>query len=143
MSDYALPTAFTRLTANTADELIAPVNAAAREERLVVQQCADCGTFQSPPEHLCNACLSENLAFVAREPHGTVYSWVRVWHPVNDALIDAGPYVVLLVALQETGNVRVIGNLVGDPGQDVVIGAVVRAVFEHHDDFSLIQWALA
>ena len=57
---------------------------------------------------------------------------------------DHGPYIVLLVELPEAGNVRMIGNLVGDPMQSVEIGALVEAVFEPHDDaappFTLVQW---
>jgi hypothetical protein len=37
-----------------------------------------------------------------------------------------------------------IGNLLGDPRQEVVIGAPVEAVFEPHDGatppFTLVQW---
>jgi hypothetical protein len=37
-----------------------------------------------------------------------------------------------------------IGNLLGDPTQEVPIGAPVEAVFEPHDDatpaFTLVQW---
>ena len=37
-----------------------------------------------------------------------------------------------------------LGNLLGDPTQDVKIGAEVEGVFEHHRDasppFSLLQW---
>jgi len=39
-----------------------------------------------------------------------------------------------------------VGNLLGDPEQDVVIGSGVEAVFEHHDDaepaYTLLQWRL-
>jgi hypothetical protein len=63
---------------------------------------------------------------------------------VHPALKDHGPYVVVLVELPEAGNVRMIGNLVGDPLQTVEIGAPVEAVFEPHDDvtppYTLVQW---
>ena len=40
-----------------------------------------------------------------------------------------------------------IGNLLGDPHQDVVIGSKVKAVFEAHDDadppHTLVQWKIA
>ncbi|WP_345424150.1 Zn-ribbon domain-containing OB-fold protein [Pseudonocardia xishanensis] len=142
MSDHVLPELFTRQAGGAVD-IVAPVQVAAREGRLVVQQCAECGSFQSPPEHLCHACLSEELAFVDHAPQGVVFSWARVWHPVDDALAAACPYVVLLVSLPDAGNVRVIGNLVGDPDQPIVIGSAVNAVFEHHEGYSLVQWALA
>ena len=76
-----------------------------------------------------------------------IYSWTRVWHPVHPALKDACPYVVVVVELPHAGKVRMLGNLLGDPRQEVVIGAPVQAVFEHHNDaepaFTLVQWRLA
>ena len=37
-----------------------------------------------------------------------------------------------------------VGNLLGDPQQEVVIGSKVEAVFEDHNDadppFTLVQW---
>ncbi len=53
----------------------------------------------------------------------------------------------MLVELPDAGNVRMLGNLLGDPKQEVKIGADVEAVFEHHADaqppFTLVQWKLA
>ena len=43
-----------------------------------------------------------------------------------------------------TRNVRMIGNLLGDPMQTVRIGTPVEAVFEAHEDttppFTLVHW---
>jgi uncharacterized OB-fold protein len=65
---------------------------------------------------------------------------------VHPALKDACPYIVVVVELPQAGNVRMLGNLMGDPRQDVPIGAEVEAVFEHHADaeppYSLCQWRL-
>ena len=74
------------------------------------------------------------------EAEGKIYSFERVWHPVHPALVEQGPYIVVLVEIPHAGNVRLVGNLVGDPEQDVVIGSKVTAVFEHHADFTLLQW---
>ena len=42
---------------------------------------------------------------------------------------------------------RIVGNLIGDPQQPLVIGAPVTGVFEHHADadpkHTLLQWAVA
>ena len=58
-----------------------------------------------------------------------------------------GPYLVVLVELPEAGNVRMVGNLLGDPMQEVTIGAPVHGVFEHHTEasppYSLLQWQRA
>jgi uncharacterized OB-fold protein len=65
---------------------------------------------------------------------------------VHPALAQHGPYVVVLVELPHAGHVRMIGNLLGNPQQDVRIGAPVEAVFEPHDDaappFTLVQWRI-
>ena len=49
--------------------------------------------------------------------------------------------------LPQAGNVRMLGNLLGDVRQDVPIGGDVEAVFEHHSDaeppYTLAQWRLA
>jgi uncharacterized OB-fold protein len=80
-------------------------------------------------------------------PQGTIFSWERVWHPAHVALADAIPYLVVLVELTDAGNVRFVGNLLGDPRQPVQVGQSVRAVFEDHDDtevpFTLVHWEVA
>ena len=62
-------------------------------------------------------------------------------------LAERGPYLVVVVELPSAGNVRMIGNLLGDTHQPVPIAANVRAVFEHHDhgesSFTLLQWQRA
>jgi len=53
----------------------------------------------------------------------------------------------VLVELPQAGGVRIVGNLLGDPEQPLVIGAPVVGVFEHHRDadvpHTLLQWAVA
>lgn len=73
---------------------------------------------------------------------GRIYSYERVWHPVHPALKDACPYIVVLVELPDAGGVRMVGNLLGDPRQEVKFGAEVEAVFEDHKDegITVVQW---
>ena len=118
-----------------------------REERLVLQRCGGCGTFQWGPEWVCHRCRSFELTFEETPATGIIYSHQRVWHPVHPALKDQGPYIIVLVELPEADNVRIVGNLLGDPEQELVIGAPVTGVFEHHADndpaFSLLQWTVS
>ncbi len=107
---------------------------------LKLQQCAACKKWQWGPEWICHHCHSDEVEFHAVTPEGTIYSYERVWHPVHPALRDQGPYIVVLVEIPEAGNVRVIGNLIGDPEQAVIIGSRVQGVFEHHDAHTLLQW---
>jgi uncharacterized OB-fold protein len=118
----------------------APYFDATRRSELAVQQCRDCGTFQWPPEYLCHACHSFDVGFTTVEPHAVIQSWERVWNPSTTLLATAVPYLVVCAELPHASGVRMIGNLLGDPRQDVQIGAAIEAVFEHHDDFTLVQW---
>lgn len=112
---------------------------AAKRHELVVQKCARCGNFQAP-EWICHNCHSFDITWEQVPPRGRIYSWERVWHPVHPALKNACPYLVVLVELPEAGDVRLVGNLLGDPQQPVTIGTEVEAVFEDHGDYTLIQW---
>ncbi|MCZ6656536.1 MAG: OB-fold domain-containing protein [Gammaproteobacteria bacterium] len=117
------------------------------DEQIYLQRCTDCGGWQWGPEWICHRCLSFDLGFEAVTPTGRIYSFERVWHSVHPALNEQGPYIVVLVELPQADNVRLVGNLLGDPHQEVPFGAEVEAVFEHHTDadtpFTLLQWRFA
>jgi len=115
-----------------------------RAGRLLVQHCPACGTWQFGAEWLCHRCHRFDPVWEEVQPTGRIYSWERVWHPSHPALNGHGPYLVVLVELPQAGNVRMVGNLLGDPLQEVVIGTDVLGEFEHHHDadppFSLLHW---
>lgn len=132
-----------------ADELSKSFWTAAREEQLMIQRCQSCNAWQWGPEWCCHACRSFDIGWVEvprREGRyrGRIYSWERNHHPVHPALRGRAPYIVVLVELPEADGVRMVGNLLGDPMQEVCIGAEVEAVFEHHEDaappYTLVQW---
>ena len=101
------------------DGLDKPFWDATRRGELLVQRCNACGTFQWGPEWICHKCLSFDLDWHKVSGRGRIYSWERPWHPVHPALKGHGPYIVVLVELPDAGNVRMLGNLLGDPKQDV------------------------
>ena len=111
-----------------------------REGVLRVQRCASCGTWRWGPEWICHSCHSFDTRWEEVEPRGRLYSWARSWHPVHPALREHGPYIFALIELPQAGNIRMVGNLLGDPQQKVEIGSDVRGVFEPHDGYVLLQW---
>lgn len=127
-----------------ADGLSAPYWSALRENRLLVQRCEGCGSWQFGPEWICHHCHRFDPAWVEVAPRARIYSWERAWHPVHPCLKEHGPYLVVVVELAHVGGVRMVGNLLGDPMQAVEIGAEVEGVFEHHAQaspaFTLMQW---
>jgi len=128
------------------DGLSAPYWAGVQQERLMVQRCKGCGTWVWGPEWICHSCHSFDLDWTEVAGNGRIYSWERVWHPVHPALKGHGPYIIVLVELPHADNIRMIGNLLGDPEQPVPIGGEVEAVFEHHSDadppHTLVHWKL-
>ncbi|HLZ68558.1 MAG TPA: OB-fold domain-containing protein [Dehalococcoidia bacterium] len=124
------------------DGLDAPYWEATNRHELLVQRCNACNGFQWGPEFICYRCRSFDLRWERVSGRGRIFSWERVWHPVHPALREACPYLVVLVELPDADNVRMVGNLLGDPMQQVEIGGAVEAVFEDHpdEDFTLVQW---
>jgi uncharacterized OB-fold protein len=124
------------------DGLSEPYWSGLTKNLLRIQNCASCGKFQWGPEWICHHCHSFSLGWSEIPPRGRIYSWERVWHAVHPALRNTVPYVVVLVE-HELG-IRLLGNLIGPPEQDAVIGDPVHGLFEHHHDhqhpFSLLHW---
>jgi uncharacterized protein len=126
------------------DRLDEPYWTALGEERLMLQFCRKCDRCQWGPEWICHRCHSFDLEYRTVEHSGLIFSYERVWHPVNRALAGYGPYLIVLVELPHADGVRLVGNLLGNPHQEVRIGQSVRGVFEHHSStvrpYTLLQW---
>ena len=139
---FPQPVAF---PATSNDDLDKPFIEGTQRGELWVQYCAACSTHQWGPEWLCHRCLAGDLEWRQVEGRGRIFSWERVWHPVHPALAEAVPYVVVVVELPDADEIRMVGNLLGDPEEEVVIGDEVEAVFEHHANadppFTLVQWS--
>ena len=146
MSETYLPKGLPTPTA-APDGLSQPYWAGTREKKLRIQKCRGCGAWQWGPDWICHKCHSFDLAWEEIEGKGRIYSYQRPHHPVHTALNGHGPYIAVLVELPAYGNIRMVGNLLGDPKQTVEIGAAVEAVFEPHDDatppYTLVQWKRA
>ena len=136
-----------RQTAPANDGLDAPFWEGTRAHEQRVQRCSTCNIHQCGPEWMCHAWNSLDLDWVTVDPVGRIYSWQRPNHPVHRALSDRGPYIIVLVELPHADDIRMVGNLLGDPLQEIEIGAPVSVVFEDHDDgapdFTLVQWEVA
>jgi len=145
VSDFYLPEGLPT-PSSAPDGLAEPYWEGTRAGQLRVQKCRGCGSWQWGPEWICHRCHSFDLAWEEIQGLGRIYSYEKPHHPVHAALTRRGPYIAVLVELPEYGNIRMIGNLLGDAGQTVTIGAPVEAVFEHHDQagppFTLVHWRI-
>jgi hypothetical protein len=57
------------------DDLSAPYWAGLRQNRLMVQQCSHCRTWQFGPEWLCHRCHAFDPSWTEIEPCGRIFSW--------------------------------------------------------------------
>lgn len=134
------------------DDTSAPFWEAAGRGELVVQACADCGRLRHPPRPMCPWCQSERHDWRPVSGRGTIWSFVVVHPPLFPAYAQFAPYNVIVVALEDEPNIRMIGNLVEAAGASINsvdeatirIGESVRVVFERvSEDVTLPRWVRA
>jgi len=102
----------------------------AKQHKLLIQRCAECGTLRHPPRPSCANCRSFDWDTVTASGRGTIYSYVVNHHPQVPAFDY--PLVVALVELEE--GTRLVANVSGITPETVAIGMVVQAEFEAFDD---------
>ncbi len=107
--------------------LTAPYWDAAREGRLVVQECRSCGQVRHPPLPRCPGCHDSQPGWREVSGAGTVYTYTVVRHPTHFAFADKVPYVLAIVELAE--GPRLVTALVGVEPGEVRAGLPVRVVF--------------
>lgn len=101
-----------------------------REGRLLIQRCAACKQLRHPPAPMCRDCRSLDWEPLESSGRGTIYSYVRHYHP-HIPPFEPG-HAVAVVELEE--GTRIVSDLVGIDGDDVRIGLPVRVEFNAVDD---------
>ena len=112
---------------------------AARDERLLLQQCARCGHLWHPPSEFCPRCQDGTFAWIEASGGGVVHSYTVIHHASHPAVVVWLPYTVLLVELSE--GPRMIGRLL-IPSADVRVAAPVRVAFDCYSDLKVPGFVL-
>ncbi len=112
------------------DDLSAPFWEAARQRRLVVQRCRDCGEFNHPPRPACDACQSQQLRFEPVGGTGTIYSFTVMHQPNVAGFEDRVPYVTVLVELDEQPRLFMVACAPASDLDRIAIGRRVEVCFE-------------
>ena len=134
--------------APTPDGLDAPFWDGLRRRAAAAAALRACDGWQWGPEWFCHRCHSFDLRYEEPRPTGVIYSHERVWHPVHPALAEQGPYVVVLVELPHADDVRMVGNLLGDPRAARRRSArrwpaCSSTTHDADPPFTLLQWVVA
>lgn len=109
---------------------------AARENKLKIQQCRDCGKHVFYPRMSCPECFSEDMDWVECSGRGTVYSFTVVESNPPSAFIQDLPYVIAVIRLEE--GVQMLSNIVEwEPGA-LRCDMPVQVTFDKlNDEFTL------
>ena len=102
----------------------------AKQHKLLIQRCSNCGTLRHPPRPSCAHCQSFEWDTVTASGRGTIYSFVVNHYPQVPAFDY--PLVVALVELEE--GTRLVANVAGITPESVAIGMPVIAGFEDFDE---------
>jgi uncharacterized protein len=101
----------------------------AREHRLLIQRCKQCGTLRHPPRPMCSECRSYEWDVVIASGRGTVYSYVVNHYPQVPAFDY--PLAIGLIELEE--GTRLVANVIGVDPVDIRVGMPVEVEWADHD----------
>jgi uncharacterized protein len=106
------------------DVALEPYWAAAREGRLLLKSCRDCGKTHYYPRPLCPFCLSANTDWREASGDGEIYSW-------SVERRATPPYAIAFVTLPE--GPTLLTNIVDCDLDGLRIGQKVRLAFESRE----------
>ena len=116
---------------------------------LRLETCRACGAAQHPPIGVCIECGGLEHDYVATTPTGRIDGFTIVHHAVHPLLAQRVPYNVVVVTLDDHPDLRVVGNVIDVPPDEVRNGARVRCTWSEPLDspsggaaIRLPQWAL-
>jgi uncharacterized OB-fold protein len=124
------------------DDLTQPFWAAAKEHRLVIQRCGECGYYNHPPRPFCDACLSRDLAFEPVSGRGKIYTFTVMHQRDVAGFENEAPFINIVVELDEQAMLLMVGDLPIAERDRVRIGAPVEVAFEDRDGVTIPQFRI-
>jgi uncharacterized protein len=114
------------------DEASRPFFEGAREHVLMLQKCAECGTFMWPVKARCTHCMGADLSWLPASGKGTLYSFVLMHQVFHPGFAAEAPYNIAEIDLEE--GIRIISNVIGIPNEELKIGMQLAVTFEDISD---------
>jgi len=94
------------------------------EGKILIQQCADCGTFRHYPRPVCPECYSMDFKWREAAGHGTVHSWSISYHAFHPVFKKGLPTAYITVDLPE--GVRLCAPLRDGDAGEIAIGKELK-----------------
>jgi uncharacterized OB-fold protein len=106
---------------------------AARERRLELLCCNECGHFVHYPRPICDKCQSMDLAPKAISGRGQLYSFTTVMQAGHPYFADKIPYVIGVIEIEEEAGVHVPAGIVDATEEDLRCGMAMEVTFQDLD----------
>jgi uncharacterized OB-fold protein len=105
---------------------------AARDRRLVIKRCTDCGAAHFYPRPFCPTCWGQHVEWEEASGAATLYTWSVV--RVNDLppFPERVPYVAAVVELAE--GPRMMTNVIDCDVEQLSMGMALRVDYRDLDD---------
>lgn len=109
---------------------------AARDGRLLIKRCEDCGAFSYYPRPFCPECWSEQVVWHQASGDATLYTWSVIYNNDQPPFKERVPYVAAVVDLAE--GPRMMTNVVDTPFEELAVGMPLRVTFMPiSDDYTI------
>jgi hypothetical protein len=109
-----------------------PFWAAARQHRLLIKRCADCGAAHFYPRPFCPRCWSTNVDWEEASGRAVLYTWSVVHQNDLPPFPERVPYVAAVVDLVE--GPRMMTNVVDCDADTLDVGMELRVAYRAVDD---------
>ena len=96
----------------------------AKQHKLLIQECSDCGIKIFYPRMVCPDCWSSNLGWSEASGRAKVYSCTITLAGVEKKFMEDLPYVLAMVDLEEGG--RAIAWIEGIDEEEIKIGMALK-----------------
>jgi uncharacterized OB-fold protein len=137
-ADWCKVTAISKKPIPVADELSHAFWEGAKAHQLVIQRCDSCGYYNHPPRPFCDACIGQELRFVAVSGRGTLYTFAVMHQRDVVGFEQEAPFINIVVELIEQPLLLMVSNLPISQRAKVQIGAAVEVYFEDRGDGAVI-----
>ena len=101
----------------------------ANGDKLMLQQCSQCGTHRLPGRERCLDCWSMDAEWAQASGKGKLYTYGIMHQKYHPAFAEVTPYNYAIVELAE--GPRIVTNIIDCPNDELRTDMPVEAVFDH------------
>lgn len=99
-----------------------------KENKLLYQQCRDCGQVVFFPKELCSNCMSGNLEWKESKGKGKIHTFTVTYDFGPPEFMDDVPYALAIIKMDE--GFKIMSNIVECDFEELVCDMPVEVIFD-------------